>query len=140
MRVPYQLLADITLIIHALFIAFVVLGATVVIVGGFKKWLWVRNPLLRWAHLVGVLFVTTQSWLGMTCPLTILEMKLRLMADDSLYTGGFVQHWLQELIYFAAPTWVFTAAYSLFGFLVVVSWFAFPPRRFDEKIPTKKQC
>ena len=76
----------------------------------------------------------------MTCPLTTLEMKLRLMAGDSLYTGGFIQHWLQELIYFAAPTWVFTAAYSLFGLLVVLSWLAFPPRRFGEWLTAKKQC
>jgi hypothetical protein len=140
MPVPFALLADITLIIHTLFIAFVILGAIVVILGGFKKWMWVRNPFFRWAHLVGILFITTQSWLGMTCPLTTLEMKLRLMAGDSLYTGGFIQHWLQELIYFAAPTWVFTVAYSLFGLLVVVSWFAFPPRRFGEWLTAKKQC
>jgi Protein of Unknown function (DUF2784) len=140
MPVPFALLADITLIIHTLFIAFVLLGAIVVILGGFKKWMWVRNPLFRWAHLVGILFVTAQSWLGMTCPLTTLEMKLRLMAGDSLYTGGFIQHWLQELIYFAAPTWVFTAAYSLFGLLVALSWLAFPPRRFGEWLTAKKQC
>ena len=130
MSIPFTLLADIVLIIHALFIAFIVCGALLIILGGLKQWRWVRNPLFRWSHLFGIIFVAAQSWLGMMCPLTTLEIKLRLVAGDSLYTGSFIQYWLQEIIYFTAPTWVFTSAYTTFGFLVLVAWIVLPPRQF----------
>ena len=79
MPVPFALLADITLIIHTLFIAFVILGAIVVILGGFKKWMWVRNPFFRWAHLVGILFITTQSWLCKNLSTSLRQLGFLLL-------------------------------------------------------------
>ena len=38
------------------------------------------------------------------------------------YEGSFIGHWLQQLLYYEAPHWVFVSAYSLFGLLVLASW------------------
>jgi len=61
------------------------------------------------------------------CPLTTLEMALRLRAGSGVYEGSFIQHWLQRLLYYEAPGWVFALAYTLFGLLVVIAWWYFPP-------------
>jgi hypothetical protein len=54
---------------------------------------------------------------------------LRRQAGANGYTGGFIEHWLQRLLYYDAPGWVFTLAYSVFGLAVVATWWWFPPRR-----------
>jgi Na+/H+-translocating membrane pyrophosphatase len=72
-------------------------------------------------------FVVAEAWLGATCPLTRLEMWLRTQSRAATYSSSFIEHWLQRLLYFEAPAWVFALAYSLFGLLVLVLWFRFPP-------------
>jgi len=70
-----------------------------------------------------------QSWLGAICPLTVWEMNLRDMAGDSVYEGSFIAHWLQTLLYYRAAEWVFVLLYTLFGALVIASWYWVRPRR-----------
>ena len=122
------LAADLILIVHALFIAFVVLGLVCVIAGRFLSWSWVRNRRFRIAHLVCIGIVVVQSWLGMICPLTTWEMALRRRGGDTAYEGSFISHWLGELIYYQAPAWVFVLAYTSFGALVLFSWYWVRPR------------
>ena len=62
-------------------------------------------------------------------PLT-WEMALRTAAGDAVYGGSFISHWLESLLYYHAPKWVFMVCYTLFGSLVVVSWFWVRPRPF----------
>jgi hypothetical protein len=62
-------------------------------------------------------------------PLTSWEMALRAGAGDAAYEGSFIQHWLQSILYFSAPDWVFILVYSVFGALVLSSWFLVRPRR-----------
>jgi hypothetical protein len=66
----------------------------------------------------------------MICPLTHVEMALRRRAGDADYPGSFIGHWLEELLYFQAPPWVFVVCYTAFGALVVLSWVLVRPRRF----------
>ncbi len=127
----YHTLADVVLITHVGFVAFVVLGLGLIIVGGFCGWKWIRNPWFRMIHLAAIGVVTLQSWFGITCPLTVLEMTLRERAGDASYHTSFISHWLQRLLFYEAPAWVFAASYTLFGLLVVASWFKFRPRRFN---------
>lgn len=124
----YRFAADLLLILHASFIAFVVLGLVLVILGGLLSWSWVRNRWFRIVHLACIGVVVVQAWLGMICPLTTWEMDLRRAAGDPGYEGSFVAHWLSELIYYEAPWWVFVVAYTVFGMLVVISWFWVRPR------------
>lgn len=119
----YRLAADLTLLLHTLFVAFVLVGLMFVLIGKPLGWQWVRNGWFRLAHLAAIGVVVLQSWFGMICPLTTLEMWLRARAGESTYPGAFVAHWLEQILYYQAPAWVFAVAYTLFGALVVASWF-----------------
>ncbi len=77
--------------------------------------------------LVANAVVAVQDWLHMVCPLTVLENALRRAAGEHGYPGTFVGYWGGRAVYFEAPQWVFTTVYSLFGFIVLASWFLVPP-------------
>ena len=128
----YRLAADLLLVTHALFVAFVVLGLALIFAGNWSNWSWVRNPYFRIAHLAAIGVVVVQSWIGVICPLTIWEMALRERAGDAVYGGSFIANWLDKLLYYQAPAWVFVVCYTLFAALVVVAWFRVRPRPFSE--------
>lgn len=123
------MLADAILVVHVLFVCFVVFGLVAVYLGCFLRWRWVRNLKFRLLHLLAIGIVVLQSWLGVICPLTIWEMTLRQQAGAGTYAGSFIQHWLHHLLYYTAPQWVFVALYSVFGLLVLLSWCLVRPRR-----------
>ena len=121
------LAADALLIIHALFIGFVVFGLVFIIAGLVRGWRWVRNPWFRFIHLGAIGIVVIQSWLNIICPLTIWENNLREKAGAATYAGSFIQHWLHKMIFYQAEAWVFTSSYSIFGALVLLAWLLAPP-------------
>jgi len=127
--VPYQLFADLVLSLHVAIVAFVIGGLVVVLVGNLIRWQWVNRLWFRLAHLGAIAIIVAETWFGLVCPLTTLEMWLRRKAGETTYGGSFVQHWLQSILYYNAPPWVFTVAYSLFGLAVVATWWFFPPTR-----------
>ena len=129
-RTIYLAAADTILFTHVLFVAFVIIGLVLTFAGKFFSWSWVRNLWFRLTHLVGIVVVVLQSWLGEICPLTIWEMELRSKAGDAVYAGSFISHWLEKLLYYQAPAWVFVVCYSVFGLLVVLSWFWVRPHSF----------
>lgn len=98
-------------------------------VGRALNWSWVRSYWLRVAHLAGIGLVVAQTWIGMLCPLTTLEMWLREQSDLATYTGSFIEHWLQELLYWNFPALVFIVLYTGFALLVIATWYAVPPRQ-----------
>ena len=127
----YRLLADLILILHFAFVVFVIGGLVLVLLGGAFGWRWVRNPWFRLAHLLAIGIVVAQAWLGVLCPLTSMEMALRLRAADSAYPGSFIAHRVSALLYYELPSWVFTVSYTAFGLLIVMSWFRVRPRSFS---------
>ena len=127
-NVFYRIIADIVLITHAAFVVFVIFGLVLIIYGGFRRWHWIKNPWFRLGHLAAIGVVVLQAWFGMICPLTALEMALRERAGEVTYSGSFVAHWVQRMLFYEAPTWVFALCYTLFGLLVIASWIAFRPR------------
>ncbi|AUD78278.1 DUF2784 domain-containing protein [Kangiella profundi] len=130
----YILLADLILIIHALFVVFVVTGLIMILIGGVLRWSWVRNPWFRLLHLIAIGFVVIQTWLGAICPLTIWENALRKNAGEAGYQGSFISYWLETILYYQFPQWVFAVVYSLFGLLVLASWFWVRPRPFKSAV------
>jgi len=124
---PYQLLADAVLTLHVALVVFVVGGLVAIVLGNRRGWSWVNRFWLRVAHLAAIGIVAAESWFGAVCPLTTLEMSLRVRAGASSYGGSFVEHWLQRLLYYEAPEWVFIAAYTLFALGVAAAWRAWPP-------------
>ena len=126
---PYQLLADVVLILHFSVVLFVVGGLIVVLVGNALRWQWVNTWWFRLTHVAAIVFIVVQTWLGQLCPLTTLESWLRIRAGSPAYTKSFIEHWLQRLIFYEAPTWAFAVAYTVFGLLVLLAWWIFPPRK-----------
>ena len=122
-------LADLVLVVHAGFVAFVVLSLVVILVGGAAGWPFVRDVRFRAAHLLAIGVVVLQAWCGIECPLTTLEMALRSRAGGATYEGSCIAHWVGRFLYHDAPPWVFVAAYSLFAAAVGGAWWWFPPRR-----------
>ena len=125
----HQALADLVLALHVALVAFVVGGLLLILVGNLRGWRWVNGLAFRLTHLAAIAFVVLQAWLGAICPLTSLEMWLRAQAQAATYSGSFIEHWLQRLLYYQAPGWVFTLGYTLFGLLVALAWRCFPPVR-----------
>lgn len=125
----HRALADAVLICHVAFVAFVVLGLILILLGGCLDWSWVRNRRFRFCHLAAIGIVVIQAWLGIICPLTTLEMHLREKAGDTTYQGTFIAHWLQRILFFDAPLWVFTVCYTLFALAVIASWWRVRPVR-----------
>jgi hypothetical protein len=126
---PYLLAADAVLFLHVLFVVFVVVGLVMILLGSLLSWAWVRNWWFRVTHLAAIGVVVLQSWLGAICPLTKIEMLLRSKAGDATYAGSFVSHWLEAILYYRAPAWVFAACYTAFAAIVVLSWVWVPPHR-----------
>ena len=124
----YLLAADLLLVLHVLIVLFIVGGLILILLGGTLRWPWVRLRWFRLLHLAAIGVVVMQAWLGRLCPLTLWEQALRAKAGAaSSYTGSFIAHWLSELLYYTAPAWVFTLCYSVFGLLVLWSWFKVRP-------------
>lgn len=122
------LVADIILGLHAVVVAFLVLGLVLIVLGGLCGWQWVRNRWFRLAHLLTIALVVVQTWLGELCPLTIWEQQLRRRAGQAYHEQSFIEYWLAQLIYYDLPWWVFVVSYSIFGLLVVLCMWWLPPR------------
>ncbi len=120
--------ADAILVVHALIVCFVVAGQAAVLIGWWRGWTWSRDPWFRLAHLATIGVVVLQAWLGRLCPLTVWERELRRAAGQAFHERSFVEYWVAEFLYWDLPWWVFVAAYTAFGVLVVWTWWRLPPR------------
>jgi hypothetical protein len=83
------ILADALVIVHLLFVGFVMTG-------GF---LLVRWPKLLWLHLPAVAWGAIIEFTGWICPLTPLENQLRVLGGGSAYSGDFVERYLLPILY-----------------------------------------
>jgi hypothetical protein len=117
-------LADALLVVHVLFVLFVV-GGFALILAGARRWGWVHNRAFRIAHLGAIVFVAVETLLGFTCPLTLWEDVLRSTGREE---RSFIGRWLAWLLYYDLPEWVFAVAYVAFALAVLACWWAIPPR------------
>jgi len=85
----HSLLADGVLLLHLIFILFVIFGGLALF---WRRWLiWLHLPVVVWAVLIELI--------GWTCPLTPLENRLRVAAGEMGYEAGFIEHYVAPLIY-----------------------------------------
>ena len=125
----YLGLADLVLVVHASFVAFVIVGLLLIWIGQLRCWAFVRNFWFRVAHLAAIGVVAAESLAGFVCPLTTWEDRLRLLAGgEQRYAGTFIQHWLHQVIFFDLNERVFTIAYVVFFLAVALSLWFVPPR------------
>jgi hypothetical protein len=122
-------LADVIVVVHLLIVLFVLTGVPLVFLGAARHWAWIRNWRWRLLHLIAIAVIASESILGIDCPLTVWEDRLR---GEQLSTG-FIERWVDRVLFYDAPTWVFTAAYIAFAVLVAITWVAVPPNRFPRK-------
>ena len=126
----YLMLADVVLVVHAAFVAFVIVGLLLIWIGWWRRWVFVRNLWFRGAHLAAIGVVAAESVAGFVCPLTTWEDRLRLLAGgEERYAGSFIQHWLHQMMFFDVDERIFTIAYIVFFLLVALSLWLVPPRR-----------
>lgn len=85
----YSLLADLVLVVHGLFIVFVVAGGFLVL--RWPRVAWIHLPLAAWGAWV--------EFANDICPLTPLENSLRRAAGEAGYEGGFLERYLFGMIY-----------------------------------------
>jgi len=81
--------ADLVVLIHFLFILFVILGGFLVL----------RRRKLAWVHLPAVAWGALVEFTGWPCPLTPLENWLRLAAGETGYSGSFIGQYLLPIVY-----------------------------------------
>ena len=120
--------ADLVMVAHFLLAAFVALGLVVIPFGYKFGWSWVRNRRLRISHALVMGFITAETIVGLTCPLTILEYELR--GDSS--PQSFVGHWIQQILYWDLPHETFIILYFMCFAWVIFLWKSFPPRTRSE--------
>lgn len=114
----YSLLANLVVILHLLFIAFVLFGGLLVF--------W--RPWLVWIHLPVAAYGVLIEWVGWICPLTPLENRLRHLAGAEQYEGGFVETYLLPLIYpaaFTRTTAIVLGALVLLVNVAIYGWYLY---------------
>ncbi|MCK4527004.1 DUF2784 family protein [candidate division WOR-3 bacterium] len=120
----YKILADMIVIIHFVWILFMLLGFVLSLWGFFWKnffdW-W----LFRTLHICGIAYVALLASLRQYCPLTIFENTLRARYNPELiYPGSFMVHYIEKLVYpdvkplvLLIPT-TFIAVFTVFVFII----------------------
>jgi cobalamin synthase len=91
---PYRILADLVVGVHALFVAFVVVGGLLAL----------RRPWVAALHLPAAVWGALIEFRGWICPLTPLENSLRAAAGEAGYRSGFIEHYLLPVLYPAGLT------------------------------------
>ncbi|MDH5534941.1 MAG: DUF2784 domain-containing protein [Betaproteobacteria bacterium] len=119
------LAADAILLLHFLFVLYVVGGLALTWIGAALSWRWVRNFWFRIAHVAAIAFVAAESLAGVWCPLTVWEDALRGTREDM----SFVARWIHRILFYNFPEWVFTVLYVAFTAAVVLTLWLVPPRR-----------
>ena len=116
------LLADGVVLLHLLYVGFVIQGYLLVPLGAALGWAWVRGRKYRMLHVAAIALVAVEALLGVVCPLTWLEYAL-LGAGE----GTFVGRLARGVLYWSWPPWVFTAAYVALAVVALLLWRLVPP-------------
>lgn len=106
------------LAIHLVVIAFNVAGCVLVPVGAWRGWHWVREFWWRLAHLLSFAVVAAQALAGRACFLTIWQAD----AAGSSHAQPLIASWINRLIYWPLPLWVFAVLYVLVFVYVLALW------------------
>ena len=121
---------------------FIVGGLLLVWLGAALHWRWIRNAWLRYLHLGAIVFVAGEALIGIVCPLTVWEDLMR----GGVRPESFVGRWVNRLLYYQAPEWIFTVAYAVWALATLLTLWLVPPikkgseqifqrsRRQDEKL------
>jgi hypothetical protein len=127
------MLADAVVVVHLAIVVFIAGGLPLIYVGAGLRWAWVRWWRWRAVHLAAILVVAAEALLGIACPLTVWEDALQARQSGR----GFIERWVDAILFYDLPAWVFTLAYSVVAALVIVAWFVIPPARRPRAHPSQ---
>jgi len=85
--------ADLVVLIHLLWILFLIFGA---IPGARRAW-------VKWTHLGALAYSVALQAFGWVCPSTHLEAWLRAAGGAAAYEGTFIRHYLETIVYAQLP-------------------------------------
>lgn len=85
----YRLMADLVVVVHLAFILFVVAGSLLA-----RRCQW-----LPWLHVPSLMWAAGSITIGLPCPLTPLEKLLRGLGGEGAYRGGFIDHYVEGVLY-----------------------------------------
>jgi len=122
------MLADLILILHFAYVAFVVGGLAIIWVGFAFRSSWVRHWGFRLAHLLAMGIVLAEVVCGVNCPLTVWENALRARAGGAAYGESFLEHWLRRLMFHDWSETTFLILYAAVFGLILLTFLVAPPR------------
>ncbi|MBT0651924.1 DUF2784 domain-containing protein [Geomobilimonas luticola] len=111
---PYLILADMTVLLHALFVLFVLFGGIAVL----------RWQRLAWLHLPAAVWGVMIELGGWVCPLTFLENRFRRLGGVASYGGTFIERYLEPLLYPLGLTRDSQLVFGLVAFLINLAIYA----------------
>jgi hypothetical protein len=128
----YALLADALVFLHLCYLVFTVGGEAAILAGWIRGWVWIRNRVFRFLHLASVLLVALEALLGIWCPLTVWEYRMRRAAGQMVEEDiSFVGRLIRMILFYEFPPLFFTLLYIGFGGLVLLTLIYVPPAKKD---------
>lgn len=128
----YRLLADLIVVIHFVWIIFMLLGFILTLQAFFYKRTFFNWFRFRITHLGGILYVALLSIMGKYCPLTVLENYLRSRYNPNLtYPGSFIIHYLEGLVYPGVNSLVIQIPTAFIAIFTVFAFILKPPKKGD---------
>ena len=117
-----KIFADIILLLHFLIVIYIVSLFLLIPIGFKLNWQIVKNKKIRLSHFFLMLLITFESLIGITCPLTLIENRLRNID----HSENFINYWLSKVIYWDLPSYYFVVIYLFFLFLTTILLFKYP--------------
>lgn len=132
----YGVLADGMVLLHLLYVGYVVVGQLLIVLAAAMRWGWGRNRWFRLTHLTAIGYVALEAVMGWKCPLTLWEQQLRELAGQTYneadtFLGRLVRSVLFIDRYFTdgtPPEGFFTTVYLATFVIVLQGLVMYPPR------------
>jgi hypothetical protein len=125
----FRLGAEIIILIHLGFVAFVALGGLLVL----------YRPRIALVHVPAALWGAATELFGIVCPLTPLEQRLWRLAGEAGYAGDFLEHYLVSILYPAGLTRALQVKLGIAVVLINVMLYAWVLLR-ARKPPSRATC
>jgi hypothetical protein len=128
-RDDLALLAALVLALHLAVILFNIFGLVAIPLGAWRGWRFVRVFWWRALHLAILGVVALQALFGRACFLTLWQSALESEGGAPQSTELLLQHWIEALIFWPLPIWVFALLYAAVWLYALALWRLVPPRR-----------
>jgi len=123
------------LLLHLGIISFNVFWIVAIPLGAWRGWCFVYAFWWRALHLGILSAVALQAILHRACFLTIWQIDLLQSAGSSISSGPLISGWINRLIYWPLPLWLFALFYVAVCIYVLLLWWLVPPRRTRKGAP-----